>query len=177
MNFVLAGKFRFPSPFLQINEGFSLEEAVPTTEENVMEIVTCNFNDTKHANPDHKDIILGVSENGVLDYENPLNSENSSGENGVNILLGQIDEDIDIDTSEETLKYPKVFDTISKVFDKPEKNDSTEDESSDDETESEDEFMPDGEPVRKGSRGFKQLVNCKKFWMASQMVGKRRFNF
>ena len=46
------------------------------------------------------------------------------------------------------------------------------DDSSDDDIESEDEYMPDGELVRKNSRGFKQLVYCKKFWLASQMVGK-----
>ena len=39
--------------------------------------------------------------------------------------------------------------------------------------ESEDEYMSDGEVIRKNSRGFKQLVNCRKFWVASQMMGKR----
>ena len=29
------------------------------------------------------------------------------------------------------------------------------------------EFMPDGEVMRKKSRGFKQLNNCKRFWKAS----------
>ena len=32
------------------------------------------------------------------------------------------------------------------------------------------EYMPDGELVRKKSRGFKQLNNCKRFWKASLMV-------
>ena len=109
--------------------------------------------------------------------KNPLNSGNSRNENGVIGLLGHISQDIGIDTFEETFISPKVFEINSKVFDHPEKNDSTEDKSIGDETESEEEFMPDGEPVRKSSRGFKQLVNCKKFWLASQMVGKRRFNF
>eukprot|EP00092_Neocalanus_flemingeri_P037561 GFUD01040896.1.p1 GENE.GFUD01040896.1~~GFUD01040896.1.p1 ORF type:complete len:263 (+),score=112.91 GFUD01040896.1:1-789(+) len=43
------------------------------------------------------------------------------------------------------------------------------DESSDEDTTV--EYMPDGELVRKKSRGFKQLNNCKRFWKASQMVG------
>ena len=42
--------------------------------------------------------------------------------------------------------------------------------------ESEDEYMSDGEVIRKNSRGFKQLVNCRKFWVASQMMGKREWN-
>ena len=46
------------------------------------------------------------------------------------------------------------------------------DDSSDEE--SEDEYMSDGELVRKNARGFKQLVNCKKFWLASQIIGKRK---
>ena len=161
---------------MQINADFSLEEALITLEENGMDIVTCNIYETKQANTDPDDCV-GVSHNGMLDHENPLNSGNSRNENGVIGLLGHINQDIGIDTFEDTFISPKVFEITSKVFDNPEKNDSTEDEISDGETESEDEFMPDGEPVRKSSRGFKQLVNCKKFWLASQMVGKRRFNF
>ena len=42
------------------------------------------------------------------------------------------------------------------------------DESSDEDTAV--EYMPDGELVRKKSRGFKQLNNCKRFWKASLMV-------
>ena len=34
------------------------------------------------------------------------------------------------------------------------------------------EFMPDGEVMRKKSRGFKQLNNCKRFWKASMMLEK-----
>ena len=44
------------------------------------------------------------------------------------------------------------------------------------EEESEDEYMSDGEVMRKNSRGFKQLVNCRKLWVASQMMGKRAWN-
>jgi len=46
-------------------------------------------------------------------------------------------------------------------------------EDSSDESSDEDsavEYMPDGELVRKKSRGFKQLNNCKRFWKASLMV-------
>ena len=50
-----------------------------------------------------------------------------------------------------------------------------EDDSSDFTSDEEDnavEFMPDGEIVRKKSRGFKQLNNCKRFWKASLMLDK-----
>ena len=40
-----------------------------------------------------------------------------------------------------------------------------------DTSESEDEFMPDGERIRKTSRGFKQISNCKRFWRASMLMG------
>ena len=47
-------------------------------------------------------------------------------------------------------------------------------DSSDFDSDSEDdnvvEFMPDGEIVRKKSRGFKQLNNCKRFWKASNCL-------
>ena len=46
------------------------------------------------------------------------------------------------------------------------------DDSSDESSTDEDsvvEYMPDGEIVRKKSRGFKQLSNCKRFWKASLM--------
>ena len=161
---------------MQLNEGVSLEEAVTTTEENVMEMVTCNTNETDQAYPGHDDRV-GVSDIGGSYAKKSLYVGNLNIENGVNGLSGHINEDIGIDTFEDAFECPKVFDITSKVFDNPEKNDSTEDESSDAETESEDEFMPDGEPVRKSSRGFRQLVNCKKFWLASQMVAKRRLNF
>ena len=52
-------------------------------------------------------------------------------------------------------------------------------DSSDFDSDSEDdnvvEFMPDGEIVRKKSRGFKQLNNCKRFWKASLMLEKGEF--
>ena len=47
-------------------------------------------------------------------------------------------------------------------------SDDSSDESSDEDTAV--EYMPDGELVRKKSRGFKQLNNCKRFWKASLMV-------
>ena len=46
--------------------------------------------------------------------------------------------------------------------------DDSSDESSDEDNAI--EYMPDGELVRKKSRGFRQLENCKRFWKASQMV-------
>ena len=50
--------------------------------------------------------------------------------------------------------------------------DSQDSSETDSETsESEDEFMADGERVRKTSRGFKQISNCKRFWKASLLTG------
>ena len=53
------------------------------------------------------------------------------------------------------------------------REEATEDDSdyNSDTSESEDEFMPDGERVRKTSRGFKQISNCKRFWRASMLMG------
>ena len=47
-----------------------------------------------------------------------------------------------------------------------EDDDSSDYESSSDEDDVV-EYMPDGEVMRKKSRGFKQLNNCKRFWKAS----------
>ena len=55
---------------------------------------------------------------------------------------------------------------------KDDADDDSSDDSSDDDTA--EEYMPDGEVVRKNSRGFKQLKNCKRFWEASVMIGKRK---
>ena len=64
----------------------------------------------------------------------------------------------------------KAHDTLSNSLVDREVSDYTSEE------ESEDEYMSDGEVMRKNSRGFKQLVNCRKFWVASQMMGKREWN-
>lgn len=69
------------------------------------------------------------------------------------------DEDLKVVIDEEELE-----DTI--------REETFEDSDYDSETsESEDEFMPDGERVRKTSRGFKQISNCKRFWRASILTG------
>ena len=49
--------------------------------------------------------------------------------------------------------------------------DSQDSETDSETSESEDEFMADGERVRKTSRGFKQISNCKRFWKASLLTG------
>ena len=51
--------------------------------------------------------------------------------------------------------------------DDDELSDSSDYSSSDEDTAI--EYMPDGELVRKKSRGFKQLNNCKRFWKVSLM--------
>merc|ERR1711915_358496 len=54
----------------------------------------------------------------------------------------------------------------------PEKEYDSLDDSSDESSDEDNaiEYMPDGELIRKKSRGFRQLENCKRFWKASQMV-------
>ena len=57
--------------------------------------------------------------------------------------------------------------TTVEPLEESEEDSETESETS----ESEDEFMADGERVRKTSRGFKQISNCKRFWKASLLTG------
>jgi hypothetical protein len=70
-----------------------------------------------------------------------------------NDFTGNLKEEIILDNDETPLQ--------NKVDD----SDDSSDLSSDEDTA--DEYMPDGELVRKKSRGFKQLSNCKRFWKAS----------
>jgi len=67
----------------------------------------------------------------------------------------------------------KVVAVIDDLADVTEEDNHVEVDESDenDFTESEDEFMPDVERVRKTSRGFKQISNCKRFWKASMLMG------
>ena len=69
-------------------------------------------------------------------------------------FTGNIKEEIIIDNSD---KHPQL--TLSDDLE------DSSDCSSDEDTAV--EYMPDGELVRKKSRGFKQLSNCKRFWKAS----------
>eukprot|EP00092_Neocalanus_flemingeri_P026012 GFUD01028193.1.p1 GENE.GFUD01028193.1~~GFUD01028193.1.p1 ORF type:complete len:307 (+),score=130.93 GFUD01028193.1:72-992(+) len=68
-------------------------------------------------------------------------------------------------------------DIINEVVLDAEKNnqngkENLDDDSSDDSSDEEAaEYMPDGELMRKTSRGFKQLNNCKRFWKASLAIG------
>ena len=81
-------------------------------------------------------------------------------------VKGETIENIDTDLC----KVASVVEDIPDIT----KEDDDDDEDSSDEsdfTESEDEFMPDGERVRKTSRGFKQISNCKRFWKASMLMG------
>ena len=55
---------------------------------------------------------------------------------------------------------------------KGDNEDSSDYDSSSDEDDNVVEYMPDGEVVRKKSRGFKQLNNCKRFWKASLMLDR-----
>ena len=62
---------------------------------------------------------------------------------------------------------------LSKTITSTDTDDSSEGSSDE---ESAEEYMSDGEVVRKNKRGFKQLNNCKRFWKASLMIGNRKFN-
>ena len=73
-------------------------------------------------------------------------------------LMGHIKAEALIDNDADMIEY-KTGDSL----------DDSSDESSDEDSAV--EFMPDGELVRKKSRGFKQLNNCKRFWKASLVVG------
>jgi hypothetical protein len=68
-------------------------------------------------------------------------------------VTGNLQEEITLDNEETPL--------LNKV----DESDDSSDISSDEDTAI--EYMPDGELVRKKSRGFKQLNNCKRFWKAS----------
>ena len=72
---------------------------------------------------------------------------------------------------EDDSKNKKVIDDRDDGIATPDYDDDSSDFSSDEE-DNVLEFMPDGEVVRKKSRGFKQLNNCKRFWKASLMLDK-----
>ena len=77
-----------------------------------------------------------------------------------NIIETDLNDSIKAAIEEDT---PVIANPVKEVID-----DSDDDS---DMTESEDEFMPDGERIRKTSRGFKQISNCKRFWRASMLTG------
>ena len=58
-------------------------------------------------------------------------------------------------------------------FVEQEREEGSEDDSESEEEE-EDEYMEDGELQRKGSKGFKLLNNCKRFWTATHRMGQRK---
>ena len=140
--------------------------------------------DAKHGNikiierSDDEDNI-GDSENLFTDWKDSVMLESLKKENEKVIaktdgLMGHINEVVIIDEVAET-KITKANNCISEVLITSRGQDVTEDSSDDSSNDdSADEYMSDGELVRKNARGFKQLVNCKKFWIASQIIGKRK---
>ena len=68
-----------------------------------------------------------------------------------------------------TLKKEVIIDNDHKSHQLKDDSDDSSDLSSSDEDTTV-EYMPDGEVMRKKSRGFKQLSNCKRFWKASLMT-------
>merc|ERR1711970_1673182 len=93
-----------------------------------------------------------------VEYENDADKDDTSEQLKINCTLGNIKEEFLID-NDDLLHAKGPYEDLE----------DSSDESSDEDTAI--EYMPDGELVRKKSRGFKQLNNCKRFWKASLMVG------
>ena len=121
-------------------------------------------NDDKEKNKDLYDDSIAV----ITDKkEKSLGDSDSEDDHRINddqeIENSKLDHDID----------PIVRNGIVDIDDKYGEETNGLDDSSDYSSSDEDnavEYMPDGEIVRKKSRGFKQLSNCKRFWKASLMT-------
>jgi hypothetical protein len=148
-------------------------------------IQDCIMKDVNHGNiniiesSDEDDDNIGESENLFIDWKDSVKSEGLKNEQENVIaktdgLMGHIIQEVVIDELADSLNTKaNICNSDALITSKgPNLNDNSSDDSSDDE--SEDEYMSDGELVRKNARGFKQLVNCKKFWVASQIIGKRK---
>ena len=109
----------------------------------------CNNSEELEANDDDKT----TSED--------INKDRRAGTHGKN--KGEDDEN--------TNKNRDILSDSDDGLDTPDYEDDSSDFTSDEEDNTV-EFMPDGEIVRKKSRGFKQLNNCKRFWKASLMLDK-----
>ena len=156
--------------------------AVETCEDSVLNDATCNsLNVRKNT---YSGDNLGdscLSEVYFKDCKDSVESEAIKNESEKVLaktdgLMGHINQEVVIDNLEDhvmtkTSDVYHISDDNITYNDNDSTDDST-DDSSDDDTE--EEYMPDGELVRKNTGGFKQLVNCKKFWEASQMLGKRK---
>ena len=88
------------------------------------------------------------------------------------VLKNEVDKvSAKVDCSMKPIKQEVVIDSEEKLEMCKDDDDSFDDSSDED---SDDQFMPDGEVIRKNRRGFKQLNNCRRFWKASLIMGKRR---
>ena len=160
----------------QIGDQIVLENWVETTENNALEDANCStvnvFEDT-----DSEDNFV-ESETVFTDWKDSVHSESIKNESEKVLaktdgLMGHVHHEVVIDNIDDVVitKDNECNGEVIIASRDADIIDDSADDSSDD-TDSEDEYMPDGELVRKNSRGFKQLVYCKKFWLASQMVGK-----
>ena len=87
--------------------------------------------------------------------------------------MGNMGKEVVIDNFEDIVIVYKTSEDVSTRNTASINNDiDTSDDSS--EEDSDEEYMSDGEVVRKNKRGFKQLNNCKRFWKASLMIGNRK---
>ena len=125
-----------------------------------------NNNDNNENNTDNSDCDilqgLGIDQDDFKDFTHSLEEEALQHEadkvsEKTDGFTGKIKEEICIDNVGKMLSNIAIDDV-----------EDSSDESSDEDTAV--EYMPDGELVRKTSRGFKQLSNCKRFWKASLMV-------
>jgi len=126
---------------------------------------------------DDTDSVENKSDDGDFGtYQNSINSDSDDFDNALSKDINKgnkkatesgNDREADEDSKNKGMKIS--------VHDDGFDNDDYDDDSSDFTSDEEDnvvEFMPDGEIVRKKSRGFKQLNNCKRFWKASLMLDK-----
>ena len=161
----------------KIVNGDNIDKAIETIQD-------CIMKDAKHGsiniieNSDCDDNIAD-SENLFTDWKDSVKSEGLKNESENVIaktdgLMGHINQEVVIDDLADSLKTKANICNSEALITSngADVNDNSSDESSDEE--SEDEYMSDGELVRRNAGGFKQLVNCKKFWIASQIIGKRK---
>jgi len=136
------------------------EEILP--EEGSIEVTDLNEADEGGHIVDIVDISVDISEDKlevvVVPIESSAEKDDPTEQSTIDNIEGNIKEELLID-NDDLLHTKATYEDLE----------DSSDESSDEDTAV--EYMPDGELVRKKSRGFKQLNNCKRFWKASLMVG------
>jgi len=115
--------------------------------------------DEEDKQPDENDDIDELNGDNFKDWKHSVEEEKQINEAGKVLektdgLMGHVKQEVIIDNNRLVVTQKGGDDT-----------EESSDESTDEDTAV--EYMPDGELVRKKSRGFKQLSNCRRFWKAS----------